>query len=71
MLKTARNILLTVFALWNCIFIFRGLGYRVFFSPVSLNGISGEEYEPYIYNALNTATVMLVYGSRESIFSST
>ena len=52
-------------------FHLRGLGYRVFFSPVSLNGISGEEYEPYIYNALNTATVMLVYGSRAEFFSST
>ena len=52
-------------------FHLRGLGYRVFFSPVSLNGISGEEYEPYIYNALNTATVMLVYGSRAEYFSST
>lgn len=49
-------------------FHLRGLGYRVFFSPVSLNGISGEEYEPYIYNALNTATVMLVYGSRAEFF---
>lgn len=52
-------------------FHLRGLGYRVFFSPVSLNGISGEEYEPYIYNALNTATCMLVYGSRAEYFSST
>ncbi len=38
--------------------------YRVFFSRVSLNGKAGEKYEPYIFNALSTAQVMIVYGSK-------
>lgn len=45
-------------------------GYRVFFSPISLMGKAGEEYEPYIYNALNTAAVMIVYGSKAEYFES-
>lgn len=38
-------------------------GYRVFYSRESLRDKVGEKYEPYIYNALSTAKVMLVYGS--------
>ena len=38
--------------------------YRVFFSRVSLHGIGGEKYEPYIFNALSTAKIMIVYGSK-------
>ena len=38
-------------------------GYRVFYSRESLRDKAGEKYEPYIYNALSTAKVMLVYGS--------
>ena len=47
------------------------LGYRVFYSRVSLREKTGEKYEPYIYNALNTASVMVVYGSKAEYFSST
>ena len=35
-------------------------GYRTFFSRISLEDKLGEEYEPYIYSALNSAKVMLV-----------
>lgn len=45
-------------------------GYRVFFSRVSLRDKTGDKYEPYIYNALNTASVMLVYGSKPEYFES-
>ena len=37
--------------------------YRVFFSRESLRDKIGEKYEPYIFNALQTAKVMIVYGS--------
>lgn len=46
-------------------------GYRVFFSRVSLRDKTGDKYEPYIYNALNTASVMIVYGSKPEYFEST
>lgn len=46
-------------------------GYRVFYSRVSLKDKAGEKYEPYIYHALNTASVMVVYGSRAEYFEST
>ena len=42
-------------------------GYRVFFSRLSLERMLGEEYEPCIFSALNSARVMLVIGtSREN-----
>ena len=46
-------------------------GYRVFFSRESLRGKVGEKYEPYIFNALSTAKVMLVYGSSSEYIMST
>ena len=46
-------------------------GYRVFFSRESLNDKVGEKYEPYIFNAIATAKVMLVYGSRPDYITST
>ncbi|MBQ6527302.1 MAG: TIR domain-containing protein [Clostridia bacterium] len=39
-------------------------GYQVFYARVTLESHLGESYEPYIYNALNTAKVMLVFGSK-------
>lgn len=48
-----------------------GLGYRVFFSRESLRGYISEEFEPYIYNALATAKVMIVYGTRPEYMKST
>ncbi|MCI6013792.1 MAG: toll/interleukin-1 receptor domain-containing protein, partial [Coprobacillus sp.] len=43
-------------------------GYKVFFSPVSLKDKTASEYEPYIYHALRTAKVMIVYGQKEEYF---
>ncbi|MBQ9939490.1 MAG: toll/interleukin-1 receptor domain-containing protein [Oscillospiraceae bacterium] len=38
-------------------------GYRVFFSRISLEDKLGQEYEPYIFAALNSAKLMLVIGT--------
>ena len=46
-------------------------GYRVFFSRESLPDITGDKYEPYIFNALSTAKVMLVYGSKPEYINAT
>ena len=46
-------------------------GYRVFYSHESLRDKVGEKYEPYIFNALSTAQVMLVYGSKPEYITST
>ena len=46
-------------------------GYRVFFSRESLRGKEGEKYEPFIFNALNTAQVMIVYGTKPEYIEST
>ena len=35
-------------------------GLKVFFSRISLESVYGENYEPYIYAALQSAKVMLV-----------
>ena len=44
-------------------------GYKVFFSRVSLMGKVAEQYEPYIYNALKTAKVMIVFGEKAEHFN--
>ena len=44
-------------------------GYKVFFSRVSLRGKVSEHYEPYIYNALRTAKVMIVFGEKPEYFN--
>ena len=46
-------------------------GYRVFYSRESLRNKIGERYEPYIFNALSTAKIMLVYGSKPEYITST
>ncbi len=38
-------------------------GYRVFFSRISLEDKLGREYEPYIFAALNSAKIMLAFGT--------
>ena len=38
-------------------------GYRVFFARISLEDKLGVEYEPYIFAALHSAKVMLVFGT--------
>lgn len=39
------------------------LGYRVFFSRITLEEKLGHSYEPYIFSALHSAKVMLVFGT--------
>lgn len=53
--------------------LIRDKGYRVFFSPVSLvaEGVAGKGSEPYIFNALDKAKALIVYGSRKEYFTST
>ena len=48
-----------------------GEGYRVFFSPYSMRKHSGKHYDSYIFNALQSARVQIVYGSKPEYFTST
>ena len=59
------------FAMQDLYFQLKARGYRVFFSHESLRGKTGEKYEPYIYGALSTAKIMLVYGSKPEYISAT
>ena len=43
-------------------------GYRVFFSRISLEDKLGKQYEPYIFAALNSAKVMLAFGTKYEYF---
>ncbi len=45
-------------------------GYRVFFSAATLKSLAGEEYEPYIYAALQSARVMIVIATSAENVSS-
>ncbi|MGN0622425.1 MAG: toll/interleukin-1 receptor domain-containing protein [Oscillospiraceae bacterium] len=45
-------------------------GYKVFFSRISLRDKISEQYEPYIYNAIKTAKVMIVFGEKATYFNS-
>ena len=45
-------------------------GYRVFFSRISLEDKLGQEYEPYIFAALNSAKVMLAVGTCYEYYNS-
>ena len=44
-------------------------GYRVFFSRISLEDKLGQEYEPYIFAALNSAKIMLAFGTDYEYFN--
>ena len=46
-------------------------GYRTFFAKKSLESKLGQEYEPYIYAALMSATVMIVLGTKTEYYTST
>ena len=46
-------------------------GLKVFFSPETLKNKISERYEPYIYNAINTSKVMIVYGQKAEYINST
>jgi len=43
-------------------------GFKVFFSRITLEDRLGRDYEPFIFNALNTAKVMLVIGTKKEYF---
>ncbi len=45
-------------------------GFKVFYSAITLEDKLGEEYEPYIFAALNSAKVMLVIGTKPEYFES-
>ena len=44
-------------------------GYKLFFSRITLEDKLGQQYEPYIFAALNSAKVMVVIGSRPEYFN--
>ena len=44
-------------------------GYKVFFSRITLEDKLGQQYEPYIFAALNSAKVMVVIGSKPEYFN--
>ena len=43
-------------------------GYKVFFSRITLENKLGSLYEPYIFAALNSAKIMLVFGTKKEYF---
>lgn len=45
-------------------------GYRVFFSRITLEDKLGQEYEPYIFAALNSARIMLAVGTDYEYYNS-
>ena len=44
-------------------------GFKVFYAAITLEDKLGQEYEPYIFAALNSAKVMLVIGSKPEYFN--
>ena len=44
-------------------------GYRTFFARITLEDKLGQEYEPYIFAALNSAKVMLAFGTDYEYFN--
>lgn len=44
-------------------------GYKVFFSRITLEDKLGQEYEPYIFAALNSAKVMLAFGTNYEYYN--
>ncbi|MBO5313444.1 MAG: TIR domain-containing protein [Clostridia bacterium] len=47
----------------------RDEGFKVFYSAITLEEKLGEEYEPCIFSALNSAKVMLVIGTKKEYFN--
>ncbi len=45
-------------------------GYKVFFSRITLEDKLGQEYEPYIFAALNSAKIMLAFGTDYEYYNS-
>lgn len=46
-----------------------GKGYKVFFSRITLEDKLGQEYEPYIFAALNSAKIMLAFGTNYEYYN--
>lgn len=44
-------------------------GYKVFFARITLEDKLGQDYEPYIFSALNSAKVMLAIGTKFEYFN--
>lgn len=44
-------------------------GYKVFYSRITLKAKLGQDYEPYIFSALNSAKVMLSIGTKYEYFN--
>ncbi|MCR4595008.1 MAG: toll/interleukin-1 receptor domain-containing protein, partial [Clostridiales bacterium] len=44
-------------------------GFKVFYAAITLEDKLGQEYEPYIFAALNSAKVMLVIGTKPDYFN--
>lgn len=44
-------------------------GFKVFYSAITLEDKLGQEYEPYIFAALNSAKVMIVAGTKPEYFT--
>ncbi len=44
-------------------------GFKVFFAKITLEDKLGQEYEPYIFAALNSAKVMVVLGTKPEYFN--
>ncbi len=47
------------------------MGYKVFLSRITLGQIAGSKYEPYIYSAISTAKVMIVYSTEKEYIEAT
>jgi len=45
-------------------------GYKVFYERANLADKSRQEYEPYVFNALNSAKIMLIIGTKKEHFTS-
>lgn len=45
------------------------VGYKVFYAAITLEDKLGQEYEPYIFSALNSAKVMIVLGTKPEYFN--
>lgn len=45
-------------------------GYKVFYAAITLEDKLGQDYEPIIFSALNSAKVMLVIGTKPEYFNS-
>ena len=44
-------------------------GFKVFYAPITLEDKIGQQYEPYVFAALNSAKVMLVLGTKPEYFN--